>query len=129
MKLRITVEGKVYEVDVEVVGEELGEVPAAPPRTPAPAPILASAPRTASPPPPPPASSGGKGVLPSPLAGTVRVIKVKPGDVVAVDQEVLVLEAMKMEAGGSASSAGTIKAILVNVGDAVTAGQPLMELE
>jgi biotin carboxyl carrier protein len=54
---------------------------------------------------------------------------VKPGDVVAVDQEVLVLEAMKMEAGVSASSAGTIKAILVNVGDAVTAGQPLMELE
>jgi len=129
MKLRITVEGKVYEVDVEIVGEEIGALPVAAPMTPAPTPILASAPRSAPPPSAPAASSGGKGVLPSPLAGTVRVIKVKPGDVVAVDQEVLVLEAMKMETGVSAASAGTIKAILVNVGDAVTAGQALLELE
>ncbi len=127
MKLRITVEGKVYEVDVEVVGEEIGALPVAAPSAPAPAPHLASAPRSA--PPPAPASSGGKGVFPSPLAGTVRAIKVRPGDVVAVDQEVVVLEAMKMETGVSASSAGTIKAIFVNVGDAVTAGQALLELE
>jgi methylmalonyl-CoA carboxyltransferase small subunit len=46
-----------------------------------------------------------------------------------VDQEVMILEAMKMETSVSAAAAGTIKSVLVNVGDAVSSGQALFEYE
>jgi glutaconyl-CoA/methylmalonyl-CoA decarboxylase subunit gamma len=131
MKLRVTVEGKTYEVDVEIVGEQ------PPAGAPAPSSSAQFAPRPAATAPPPPsaapaapkAASGGGKTFPSPLAGTVRTIHVKPGDTVELDQEVMILEAMKMETSVSASAAGTIKAVLVNVGDAVTSGQPLFEFE
>ena len=131
MKLRITVEGKIYEVDVEIVGEQAPPMQAPAAQAPA---ASAPAPRPTSAPAPPPAAaprasgSGGK-IFPSPLAGTVRAIHVKPGDTVATDQDVMMLEAMKMETSISAPSAGTVKAILVNVGDAVTSGQALLEFE
>ncbi len=129
MKLRITVDGKTYDVDVEVLEDEGGAPPAAP--RPA-APVAAPAPVAASAPPPAPAapapSAGGAGSFPSPLAGTIRAIKVKVGDSVAANQEIMTLEAMKMETAVSAPSAGTIKAIHVSVGDSVQAGQPLVDI-
>jgi len=129
MKLRITVEGKVYEVDVEILGEQ---APAPPPPSAggAPPPPRPAAPAISAPPPAPAASSGGGGkTFPSPLAGTVRAIHVKPGDEVAINQEIIMLEAMKMETSVSASAAGKVKAVLVNVGDSVTSGQALIEFE
>jgi len=131
MKLRITVQGNVYDVDVEVM-QDSGAVAATPavptlsapvaaPRpaaAPAPAPVVASA----------PVSSGAK-VFPAPLAGTIRGIKVKPGDVVKPNDELLILEAMKMETSVASDRAGTIKAIHVTVGEAVQSGKPLVEFE
>lgn len=136
MKLRVTVEGKVYEVDVEVIEEEGGAAPAAPAAAPATAPApapakkAAPAPAAAAPAAPKPAAAptGGK-VFPSPMAGTIRAIHVKAGDTVSKDQELFTLEAMKMETAVAATAAGTVKAVLVDVGAPVQSGQALLELE
>jgi biotin carboxyl carrier protein len=128
MKLRVTVQGKVFEVDVEVLE---GEVNGAPAPAPAPAPRTASAIPAApapAPAPAPAAPAGGK-VFPAPLAGTVRAINVKPGSQVNLNDEMMIVEAMKMETSVSAPHAGKVKAVLVNVGDAVQAGQGLIEFE
>ncbi len=51
------------------------------------------------------------------------------GDVVERHDELLVLEAMKMESKISATTAGTVRAILVKQGDQVKAGDVLVEIE
>jgi biotin carboxyl carrier protein len=127
MKLRITVEGKPYDVEVEVVEESGAEAPIRPAVAARAVERAAPNPVTAPPPQAAPSHSGKN--FPSPLAGTVRAIKVAVGDSVAADQEIILLEAMKMETSVSAPAAGRIKAILVAVGDAVQAGQPLVEIE
>ncbi len=128
MKLRVTVENKIYDVDVEIVEDQQGGAASAPAANPAPAPTPASAPAPAQTAAPAPAAAGDK-VFPSPIAGTVRAIHVKPGDEVQPDQELMLLEAMKMETSVSAPSAGKVKAVLVNSGDSVQAGQGLVEFE
>lgn len=68
-------------------------------------------------------------VISAPMPGRVIAIKVKEGDVVKRNQEMLVLEAMKMENSILSDYPGTIKQILVSEGDAVAADAPLFELE
>ena len=63
------------------------------------------------------------------MPGRVIAIKVKEGDVVKRNQEMLVLEAMKMENSILSDYPGAIKQILVSEGDAVAADAPLFELE
>ena len=127
MKLRVTVEGKAYDVDVEIL-EDSGAAAGAPAPAYAPSrPPVAAAPAAMASAPAAAPVAAGAGVFPSPLAGTIRGIKVKPGDTVAANQEIIILEAMKMETAVSAPHAGTIKTVLVNVGDAVLTGQPLVE--
>ena len=65
----------------------------------------------------------------SPLPGTVLRISVKAGDTVAEGDELMVLEAMKMETPVKADKAGTIVDVLVNEKDVVTAGQALLSIE
>ena len=62
------------------------------------------------------------------MPGTVFKIRVAVGDVVAADQEIVVIEAMKMESPIYAHTAGTVTAILVKEGDAVSEGQVLVQL-
>ena len=62
------------------------------------------------------------------MPGTVFKIRVAVGDQVAADQELVVLEAMKMESPIYAPAAGTVSAILVKEGDAVSEGQVLVQL-
>jgi biotin carboxyl carrier protein len=62
------------------------------------------------------------------MAGQVMKIKVKAGQAVSVNQEVVVLEAMKMETPIYASAAGTVQNINVKEGDAVTEGQALLTI-
>lgn len=138
MKLRITVQGAVYDVDVEIMEEVGGDASSpAPALPPAAAPAPASAPATApspaqaapaSSPAPAAAPSGGGEMVNSPLAGSVFKILVNVGQEVAANEEVLILEAMKMEAPVSAPLAGKITAIHVSVGDAVQSGQALLEI-
>ena len=65
----------------------------------------------------------------SPLPGTVLKIVAKEGDNVSVDQDVIILEAMKMESEITSDYAGKIKKIFVNNGDSVQEGQDLFEIE
>ncbi len=65
----------------------------------------------------------------APMGGKVIEVKVKPGDAVNEGDEVVILEAMKMELPVVASASGTVKEIKCNAGDAVDAEGVLMILE
>ena len=60
------------------------------------------------------------------LGGNIFKVLCKVGDVIALDQTVLILEAMKMETEVKSPIAGTITSIEVKEGDAVTPGQLLL---
>jgi pyruvate/oxaloacetate carboxyltransferase len=65
----------------------------------------------------------------APMPGSIFKILVKPGDRVTRDQEVLILEAMKMENSIVSDYTGTVKRVFVNVGSGVSAGERLIEIE
>ena len=115
-RLRITVEGKAYEVDIEILGEGEALTPA--PVAAAPA---SSAPATVA------HTAGGVGV-PSPLAAVVVSVDVQIGQAVKEGDKLLTLEAMKMNTIVAAPSAGTVSAIHVSQGTSVEEGQPLVAL-
>jgi pyruvate carboxylase subunit B len=74
----------------------------------------------------PASSSNASGTeVPAAVNGAVWKILVKEGDVVQADQQIMILEAMKMEIDITAPVAGTIKKILVNNTDSVEEGQTL----
>jgi len=122
-KLRVTVEGKVYEVLVEILDE--GTQTAAPmsfaPATVAPvapAAPVSTAPRTSSAP----------GDVVSPLAGKLVSIDVKLGDTVAEGAQVATIEAMKMNTYIYAPKAGKITAALITPGDGVEEGTVILRI-
>ncbi|ACX75193.1 biotin/lipoic acid binding domain protein [Fibrobacter succinogenes subsp. succinogenes S85] len=115
--VRISFEGKTYDVEVEVLDSAVAAAPAAPVAAPAPAPAAAPA----------PAVAGGTEVK-SPLAGSVFKLKVNVGDTVAANQEVAVIEALKMENPVVAPCAGKVTSISVKETDTVTDGQVLMTI-
>ena len=65
----------------------------------------------------------------APLPGKIIALKVKVGDKVKAGQEVVILEAMKMENSITSDVAGTIKQILVQEGDNVATDAILVEVE
>ncbi len=124
--LRITVEGKAYDVQVELLDEDQPVAPA--PRrasaraaAPAVAPQKAAAKAIAAP--------SSNGAVVSPLSAVVVSIDVAVGATVEAGEKVATLEAMKMNTIVSAAAAGTVKAILVSPGDGVEEGQALLEIE
>lgn len=72
-------------------------------------------------------STGSKTVV-SPLPGIVLDVKVKVGDMVHVDQAVIILEAMKMESEIFSTVSGKVKKVSVSKGETVQDGQVLIEL-
>ena len=133
MKLKITVHGVAYEVEVEVLdpGEGFAAPSALPPVQTRTSP---AAPRPASAPPTPrsapaPASGGSTGSVSSPIAGTVVEVKCKVGDTVTKDQPLLVIDAMKMNTSIASPLAGRVAKINVAAGDTVRENQPLVEIE
>lgn len=133
MKLKITVHGVAYEVDVEVLdpGEGFPAASSLPksrvkPHASGGAPLPPKP--SAGPAPAPSASGDSSGVVTSPIAGSVVEIKVKAGDDVSEGQVLLVIEAMKMKTSIAAPTSGKIKSIPVAVGDAVRESQTLVEL-
>jgi len=134
MKLKIAIEGKTYEVEVEILeGGDAFLLPSAAGggrplnygrterRASAPAP--AAAPRPAAP------ATVGKGACVSPLAGNIWKVLVEEGQKVEVDEPVVIIEAMKMETVIAAPMAGTVKAVHVKPGDAVKLNHVLVEIE
>lgn len=130
-KLRITVDGKVFDVSVELL-DQVSSTTAAPAPAPAAAPApVASAPVAAPAPAPAPAAApaaAGAGDVPSPLAGKVVSLDVAPGTAVKAGDQILTLEAMKMNTIIYAPSAGTLTAFCVSAGDTVQEGQALAKI-
>ncbi len=133
MKLKITVHGVAYEVDVEVLDAGEGFPVHSGGQRPKPRPQSSTANGSTVAPPPaaPQQASGGpsSGSITSPIAGQVIEIKCKPGDQVAENQIVLVIEAMKMKTSIAAPTPGRIKSIPVAVGDSVQESQTLVVFE
>lgn len=88
----------------------------------------ASAPAPAAAPAPAPQPAAGANCVVAPLPGTVTEVLVKVGDKVSAGQNVLKLEAMKMENCITAESAGTVKAVRVQKGAQVQGGDVLIEM-
>jgi acetyl-CoA carboxylase biotin carboxyl carrier protein len=65
----------------------------------------------------------------APMGGKIIEVKVKPGDAVNEGDEVIILEAMKMELPVVANESGTVKEVKCNGGDAVEAEAVLVVLE
>ena len=65
----------------------------------------------------------------APMGGKVIEVKVNVGDTINEGDEVVILEAMKMELPVVAGESGTVKAVKCNKGDAVEADAVLVELE
>ena len=65
----------------------------------------------------------------SPVAGKVTQVLVAPGDAVQDGQQLVCVEAMKMEMWLCAESAGSVKAVHAKAGDQVESGAVLVELE
>ena len=65
----------------------------------------------------------------APMPGTIITILVNEGDDVLEYQEVIILEAMKMENAIPTPEAGKVKEIKVKVDDKVSTDQVLMVLE
>lgn len=136
-KFNITVNGKSYEVDVEEVG---GVAPAPRPTaqmaqpkavsTPAPAAPVASP--SAAPAPAPkvaaPVSEGSTTIV-SPMPGTILDIKVSVGATVNRGDNLLVLEAMKMENDIMSPVSGRVAAINTTKGASVNSGEILVVIE
>ncbi|MEI8234396.1 MAG: biotin/lipoyl-containing protein [Verrucomicrobiota bacterium] len=120
-RLRITVEGKTYEVTVELPNEAAGSAPVASAAVSAPAssPVSAASALTAA----------GPGVIVSPLGGNVVGINVKVGQEVKAGEQVATLEAMKMNTFINAPADGKVAEVLVTVGTAVQEGQGLIRIE
>lgn len=125
-QLRITIEGKTYDVTVEILGEDH---PSVQPLVghgvrPAAVPPPAVAPTPAAPKPTP--ASPGSGEITSPLAAVVVSVDVTVGQTVAAGEKVLTLEAMKMNTVVASPHSGTVSSIAVKQGDAVEEGQVLL---
>ncbi len=129
MKLKVTIDGKIYEVDVEVPEPEQPRPTYIPPSaatTQVPAKI--SAVPGALPASQKPAADENK-VCRSPMAGVVVRVTGQVGQQIQANDVLLVLEAMKMETTVTAPNGGKIGKVNVKVGDPVQKGQILFELE
>ena len=134
MKYKVTLNGRVYEVEVEagqamLLAEYEAIAPAAP-AAPA-APVAAASAAAPAPAAAPAAPVGGAvtaqgDVIGAPMPGTILGVNVKEGDVVAAGQVLCILEAMKMENEIKAPNAGTVKQVLVGRGQSVETGAPLV---
>jgi len=114
----VVVDGKQYSVQV---AEGDGDIQI----TPSAAPAAAATPSAA------PVVAGGKGSIEinSQTPGNVWKILKAPGDTVNEGDQIMILEAMKMEIDIIAEKTGVIKSIDVNTNDAVIDGQLLATME
>ena len=131
MRLRITIDGKIYEAEVEILEDEESEhpyVPYAPAPagyTPAPIPVSTGT---------PPATvtdinhDHGK-VCRSPVTGLVIRVNVEPGQAVEANDVLIVLESMKMENNVTATHAGRVRSVSAVPGSSVKVNQVLVEFE
>ena len=116
--LRITVNGTVYDVQVEELGEGAAPAPAA---APAAAPAPAAKPAA-------PAGAVGNISVKAPMPGTVVNVVVTVGQAVKAGEDLVFIEAMKMETPVKAPQDATVASIEVSKGEAVDSGKVLLTL-
>ena len=131
MKYKVTLNSKVYEVEVEegtamLVDEYEAYMPAPAPAPVAASPVPAAAPAPAPAPAAAPQAAGE--VVASPLPGTVLQVKVSAGEAVKAGQLLLIIEAMKMENEVLAPRDGTVAQIVAAKGATVNTGDALVVL-
>lgn len=110
MKYKVKLNGKKYEVEVEMEGEEFVS----------PIPVEESERRT---------PLRGSKIVEAQMPGVVISIAVKPGEIVKEKQELLILESMKMENEIFCPFDGVVSDICVKEGVSVKAGNPLITLD
>lgn len=130
MIYKVTLNGKIYEVEVEkgeavIQSEYDAAFPQAAPATAAPVQAAAApAPQSA---PAAPASVGANTVV-APMPGNINAVKVTAGQQVKKGDVLIILEAMKMENEIYAEKDGKIGQVFVQKGATVETGTPLVEL-
>ncbi len=129
-KLRVTVNGVAYEVEVELLEDD--EVHPAPANRLSYGELVGSAP-SVLPRPAPETPGPGERVdtrtVVSPMAGTVRKVNVKAGEQVAEHSVLVVIEAMKMNSNIVSPSAGRVRTVEVEAGATVQQGQVLVTFQ
>lgn len=116
--LRITVNGTAYDVQVEELGE--GAAPAAPVAA---APAAAPAAKPAA-----PAGAVGNISVKAPMPGTVVNVPVTVGQSVKAGEDLVFIEAMKMETPVKSPQDAVVATIEVSKGEAVDSGKVLVTL-
>lgn len=133
MKLNIAIDGKTYEVDVEVQDDDHGRALGGyiPPHPPSSSVVMPSAPMASAAPAgrAPAAGVDDAKICHSPIAGIVIKVNTQIGQQLQANDLLLVLEAMKMETNVTAPVSGKVKDIYVRPGDGVQVGQVLVEFE
>ena len=113
-RVRVEVDGEVFDVGVEaapVVAEaSVGETASTVAPSPTPTPSVAT-----------------DNTVVAPLPGVIKSIAVRPGQEVAPDDELIVIEAMKMDNVIRATRVGTIGTIHVTEGRQVAYGEPMLD--
>ena len=125
MKLKVTVDGKVYEVEVEVAPEPAPTLPTF---------MTQSGTASVSAAPVAPGGDGSTGevavdetkVCRSPVSGIAVKANVRPGETIQPGDLLFVLEAMKMETEITAPVGGKVAEVKVKVGDSVKSGQVVL---
>ena len=131
MKLQIGIDGKSYEVEVEVAEDDelphlhiYGAYPIVPTTVQSSAGL--AVPRQAQ---VAEEEVNEATVCRSPVDGIVTKVSVQPGQEIKANDLLMVLEAMKMETNITTALAGKVKSVRVNVGDAVKRNQVVVDLE
>ena len=111
---KVTVNGNVYEITLEIIDKADIKTPAAPAPAPAAAPAAPVAP-----------ASAGATTITAPMPGTILKVNVANGQAVKKGDVLMVLEAMKMENEIMAPADGTVSSVNVNAGASVETGAVL----
>lgn len=123
-KYQITVNGNVYEVEVEEVSAGAATTAVA---TPAPAPVVV--PKASPAAPKATAPAAGSKVVTSPMPGTILEVKVNVGQTVKRGETMFILEAMKMENEIPAPEDGVVASVDTTKGASVATGAVLATLK
>ncbi len=113
-KLKITVDGVSYNVEIEVLDSNAQ---------------AAAAPAQVAQQQAPQAAASGDGAVLSPLSAVVVSVDVSAGQSVKEGDKLFTLEAMKMNTFVFAPKAGTVSQIMVSKGENITEGQPLANIQ